>query len=58
MESNWKIEYDNDTGFNDNYFSEWWTVFRDENEFMDEKSFRCSSLDDAEWLCEVLNLYR
>ena len=58
MESNWKIEYDNDTGPRDDSFKEWWTVIRAENDFMDEKSFQCSSLEDAEWLCEVLNLYR
>lgn len=45
----WKIQYDNDTGPDDESFLEWWTVTDG------EKTFDCSNEDDAKWLCELLN---
>lgn len=45
----WKVEYDNDTGPNDEGFSEWWTVTNG------DKSFKSSSEPDAHWLCHLLN---
>lgn len=47
----WKIEYDNDTGPNDEGFEEWWTVTNGES------SFRSRNEEDAQWLCEILNEY-
>ena len=46
----WKIEYDNDTGPGDEGFWQWWDV-TDGN-----RSFRCNCKDDAEWLCNLLNI--
>jgi hypothetical protein len=46
----WKIEYDNDTGHSDEWFWEWWDVTDG------TKSFRCSSQEEADWLCNHLNL--
>ena len=46
----WKIEYDNDTGWDDEGFSEWWTVTDGVH------SFRCDSNQDAVWLCDRLNV--
>ena len=40
----WRIEYDNDTGSDDGGFYEWWNV-TDGN-----RSFRCETKDNAEWL--------
>ena len=45
----WNIDYDNDTGYDDEGFWEWWTV-SDE-----QRSFKCDSEDDAKWLCDILN---
>lgn len=45
----WTIEYGNDTGPGDDFFHEWWTVTNG------EKSFKCESEDDAEWLSKLLN---
>ena len=46
----WRIEYDNDTGARDDYFSEWWTVTNGKDKFFD-----CRTEEDAKWLCEILN---
>lgn len=46
----WKVNYENDVGPYDEGFWEWWTVSND------EKSFKCDSKDDADWLCTTLNL--
>lgn len=46
-----EIEYDNDTGPDDGYFAEWWTIH------CGDRSFRCSKEQDAMWLAEILNLY-
>lgn len=45
----WKIEYDNDTGPDDEGFWEWWTVTDG------EKSFKCDVEADAKWLLNLLN---
>lgn len=45
----WTIEYENDTGRNDQYFDQWWIVSDG------EKSFTCDSEEDAIWLCNTLN---
>lgn len=44
----WIIEYDNDTGPGDEGFDEWWIVTNE------ERSFKCSSEDDAKWLLGLL----
>jgi len=44
----WRIENDNDTGSNDEYFVEWWNVTDG------EKSFRCNTEADANFLLSVL----
>jgi hypothetical protein len=44
----WTIEYDNDTG--DEGFCQRWTVTDG------ERSFRCDTQKDAEWLRDILNL--
>lgn len=46
----WSIDYDNDTGPNDDYFHEWWVVTNG------SRSFKCNSQEDADWLCNLLNL--
>lgn len=46
---NWKIESDNDTGPNDDFYREWWTV-TDGN-----RRFDCKDEADAEWLAAMLN---
>ena len=43
------IEYGNDTGPTDDFFIEWWDVSNG------NRSFRCNSKSDAEWLCNLLN---
>lgn len=45
----WKVEYENDTGYNDEGFWEWWEVTNGET------SFRCKEEEDANWLAEQLN---
>jgi hypothetical protein len=45
----WKVEYYSDTGPDDEYFMEVWTV-TDER-----RAFRSSDKADAEWLCGILN---
>lgn len=45
----WNIEYENDTGMNDEGFYEWWEI-SDGN-----KTFTCDNKDDAIWLRDVLN---
>lgn len=44
----WRIDYDNDTGPNDEGFWETWTVSNG------ERSFECRSQEDAEWLLSLL----
>ena len=46
--NNWRIYYDNDTGPDDESYWEWWTVTND------EKSFKCDSQEDAEWLLSII----
>ena len=45
----WKIEYNNDTGPNDEGFQEWWEVTNG------KRVFKANSEEDAKWLCGVLN---
>ena len=45
----WRIDYDNDTGPNDEGDHQWWTVTNNDMEF------DCTSRHEAEWLCKVLN---
>jgi len=45
----WTIMYDNDTGPNDEGFSEWWSVTDGDREF------RVNNEGDANWLCGFLN---
>ena len=45
----WRIEMENDTGPNDDYYLEWWEV-SDGN-----RVFECKFEDDAKWLCALLN---
>jgi hypothetical protein len=49
MAEAWVIEYDNDTGSGDEYFVEWFNVTNG------EKSFRCNSKEDAEFLLASLS---
>lgn len=46
----WDVRYGNGTGTNDDSFREWWTITNG------KKSFDCKNEDDANWLCEQLNL--
>jgi len=45
---NWKIEYDNDTGPDDESFWEKWAVTDG------VKIFECTKEEDAKWLCDLL----
>lgn len=45
----WRIEYDNDTGPDDGYFHQWWTVTNG------EVSFKCDAEKDAKLLLAHLN---
>ena len=45
----WYIEYDNETGLNDDFFVEWWNITNG------EKLFKASNELDAQWLCDLLN---
>ena len=45
----WEIEYDNDTGTNDDGYRRWWTVTNG------IRYFGCNGKDDAIWLCDLLN---
>lgn len=47
--SKWKIEYDNDTGLDDESFHEWWNVTDG------QRSFKANVEADAQWLQEHLN---
>lgn len=49
MSNKWTIAYDNDCGFRDESFSEWWDVTDGEHKF------RATSKWEAEWLCDKLN---
>jgi hypothetical protein len=46
----WKIEYDNETGPNDDGFLEWWIVTNGK-----DKLFKCYNKVNAKWLCDTLN---
>lgn len=46
----WKVEYNNDTGFNDEGFEEWWTVTNG------NVGYRCDSENDAVQLLSVLSV--
>ena len=45
----WKAEYNNDTGYTDESFWEWWEVTNG------EKIFKTDEKSHAEWLCSLLN---
>jgi len=47
----WSIEYDNDTGADDESFNEKWTVTDN------SRSFSSANEIDAAWLAEVLNTH-
>lgn len=49
MTTKWKVEYDNDTGPNDDNYYQFWTI-SDGN-----KVFTCYNEEDADWLCKLLN---
>ena len=44
----WTIDYDNDTGPDDDGYWEWWTVTNG------SRSFKCDSREDAEWLLTAI----
>lgn len=46
----WKIEYENDTGNNDESYYEWWNVTNG------DKYFRCKTEEDANFLLAQLSL--
>lgn len=46
----WRVEYGNDTGANDEYFYEWWTVTNG------ERSVKCDTESEGYELCDLLNL--
>lgn len=45
----WQVEWHNDTGPDDDYYEEWWTVTDG------KRTFRCDDNADAAWLQELLN---
>lgn len=47
--SEYRVEYDNDTGTGGDCFFQWWDVTNDET------SYECSSRDEADALCRTLN---
>lgn len=49
-EGQWRIEYENDTGPNDEGFFQWWVVTDG------QRSFRSNAATEAGWLCEILNI--
>ena len=51
--SRWTIEYNNDTGPNDDYFVSWYDVY----ELKSGLSFRCKDETEANWLKNVLDIY-
>lgn len=46
--SEWSKEYDNDTGPDDDYFEEWWTVT------YGTRKYRCATEEDADFLVALL----
>ena len=46
--SNWKKEYDNDVGPDDDYFIDWWAVTDG------KRTFKCDTSEDADFLISVL----
>jgi len=49
--SEWHVHYNNDTGYDDEYFTEWWEITNREILFKSDNEI------DAEWLCNILNKY-
>lgn len=47
-QAGWTIQYDNDTGPDDDSFWEWWTVSDG------VKNFKCDNEQDAKWLLALL----
>jgi len=47
--SDYIITYGNDTGTDDDFFCEWWTVSNG------VRYFKCDTEEDAEWLRATLN---
>ena len=47
--SEWKVEYQNDTGPNDDSYWEWWDVSNGKT------NYKANTENDAVWLCELLN---
>lgn len=45
----WQIKYDNDTGWNDESFCEWWDVYQG------DVSYRANTEEEAKFLCDTLN---
>lgn len=45
----WRVDYDNDTGPDDDYFHEWWVVTNGNTEFI------CDDKKNANELCDLLN---
>lgn len=48
--SEYKLNYDNDTGIGDDGFWEWWEIERDEHVIC-----KCNDKDDAEEILRILN---
>lgn len=46
---NWKIEYENDTGLNDDNYSQWYNITNG------IKTYISYNEKNAEWLCKTLN---
>ena len=46
--SMWRVEYENDTGPDDDCFYEWWIVTDG------ERVFKCDAESDAHWLLHIL----
>jgi hypothetical protein len=45
----WRVQYNNDTAQGDEFYWSWWEVTDD------ARTFKSSSEDDAQWLCDILN---
>jgi hypothetical protein len=46
----WRVDYNNDTGPNNESFWEWWEVTDG------ARIFKCDDENDAQWLCDLLNM--
>jgi len=49
MDEKWIITYENDTGYNDESFWEWWEIS------IQDACFKTENKEHAEWLCSLLN---